>query len=85
MKRLLGLSCGALLVTMLFASCASVGRSGKSPLDYRDNLVIPKGTVIKQVPFYVNGEGKEPTMLDYTTDSEGVFLSTEGLKAVHGG
>jgi len=54
-------------------------------LDYRDSLILPKGTVIKAVPFFVNGEGKDPTLLDFTTDSEGVFLSNEGLKAVHGG
>ena len=86
MRRTLAVFCLGLLATTLLSSCASVGgRAGKSPLDYRDSLILPKGTVIKAVPFFVNGEGKDPTLLDFTTDSEGVFLSNEGLKAVHGG
>lgn len=77
--------CLALLTTITLSSCASLpGRSGKSPLDYRDSLILPKGTVIKAVPFFINGEGKDPTLLDFTTDSEGCFLSNAGMKAVRG-
>ncbi len=73
-----------LLVTIAFSGCGTL-RTGKAPLDYRDNLALPKGTVIKQVPFYVNGADQPPTLLDFCTDSEGAFMSLEGLKAVQGG
>jgi hypothetical protein len=57
-------------------------RKGNAPLDYRDSLVIPAGTTFKNVPFYVNGKDKEPTFLDFVTDSEGIYFSNEGAKAV---
>jgi hypothetical protein len=70
-----------LLGITVFSGCQTV-RRGNTPLDYRDNLALPKGTVIKDVPFYVNGEGKDPTFLDVVTDTEGAYWSMEGQKAI---
>lgn len=81
MRKLPVKFCLALLAITVFSGCALI-RKGDSPLDYRDSLVIPAGTTFKDVPFYVNGKDKEPTFLDFVTDSEGVFFSNEGLKAV---
>jgi hypothetical protein len=69
------------LLAITLSSCSTI-RVGNKPLDYRDNLALPAGTVIKNVPFYVNGKDEPPTTLDFCTDSEGAFVSLEGLKAV---
>jgi hypothetical protein len=70
----------ALLATTL-SSCSTI-RVGTKPLDYRDSLALPAGTVIKDVPFFVNGKDNPPTKMDFCTDSDGAFMSLEGLKAV---
>ena len=81
MRKISALCFLLLLASTGFNGCTTI-RTGNAPLDYRDNLALPKGTVIKDVPFYVNGEGKDPTFMDVVTDSEGAFWSMEGQKAI---
>ncbi len=40
-----------------------------------DYVELPAGTVIKDVPFYVNGKDQPPTKMDYTVETEGAFFS----------
>ncbi len=81
MRKTFAVSLLLSLAITLFSGCLTI-RSGNKPLDYRDNLALPAGTVIKDVPFFINGKDKPPTKMDFTTDSEGAFMSLEGLKAV---
>jgi len=72
----------ALLVITL-SSCSPL-RVGTKPLDYRDNLALPAGTVIKNVPLFINGKDKPPMLADFTTDTDGAYMSNEAIKAVQG-
>lgn len=80
MRKMYAVSFLALL-SITLCSCSTI-RAGNKPLDYRDHLPLPAGTVIKNVPFYINGKDKPPTEMDFYTDSDGAFMSLEGLKAV---
>ena len=40
-----------------------------------DYVELPAGTVIKDVPFYVNGADKAPVKMDVITTYEGAFFS----------
>lgn len=50
-------------------------RAAGLAFDQRDYIEIPKGTVLKSIPFYVNGEGGEPERLDFVTPEDGAWYS----------
>lgn len=47
-----------------------------------DYVELPAGTTIKNVPFYVNGKEKDPTMMDFTTDVDGAFFSGQAQEVL---
>jgi len=69
-------------VTIAFSGCASFKKSQGIAFDHRDYVEMPEGTVIKNVPFYVNGKDKAPVLMDYTTQSEGAFFSGEAQEVL---
>ena len=73
-----------LLISIIACSgCANFnGKSQGIAFDHRDYIEIPKGTVIKDVPFYVNGNDQQPVTMDYTTSQEGAWFSIDAEKVL---
>jgi hypothetical protein len=47
-----------------------------------DYVEIPAGTVIKQVPFQINGKDQPPVLMDFTTDTDGAFFSGQAQEVL---
>lgn len=78
-SKLLRLSMILCLLLISITACANQPRHA---FDVRDYVEIPAGTVIKNVPFYLNGKDKAPTLADYTTSGEGAYYSLAAEKVL---
>ena len=63
------------IAIIAFSGCASFRKSTPMAFSVPDYVEIPAGTVIKDVPFYVNGADKAPVKMDVITTYEGAFFS----------
>ena len=70
--RVLLLSVSALWLLTVLIGCA---KTSSMAFDHRDYVELPKGTLIKDVPFWLNGADKAPTYTDYLTAEEGAYYS----------
>lgn len=66
-----------LTVLTLSEGCAA-GKKNGIVYDHRDYVEVPKGTVIKGVPFYITGDDKHPELRDFTTPDDGAWYSGTG-------
>ena len=70
-----------LLISIIaFSGCSLLNKD--IAFDHRDYVEIPQGTIIKSVPFYVNGSDAPPIYTDYTTGSEGAWFSLDAQKVL---
>jgi hypothetical protein len=64
----------SLTAITIFSGCALLKQKPMA-FSVPDYVELPAGTVIKDVPFYVNGKDQPPTKMDYTVETEGAFFS----------
>jgi hypothetical protein len=47
-----------------------------------DYVELPAGTIIKDVPFFINGKDKPPVKMDVTTTYDGAFFSGDAQEVL---
>lgn len=60
---------------MLLTVSTGCAKDKSIAFDHRDYIEIPKGTIIKNVPFWLNGAKNPPIYQDYTTSEDGGYFS----------